>query len=188
MKNYYHILGLENGASEDEIRSAFRAKAKVFHPDVNPASDAHERFLECQQAYAFLMDQTQRHNFDKMLRAEAISREELQRREMIYKLWVEHQQRKARTRSAMESVRYDAEGNPLKRKIWRRVNMAYNIAFLLLFLSVIVIPVQGYIKELNLPESQQRSIVFFLVPMIVGAIFLGYGYYYWFILDTDTHD
>ena len=188
MKNYYHILGLDNGASEDEIRSAFRAKAKAFHPDVNPAPDAHERFLECQQAYAFLMDQTQRHNFDTMLRAEAISREELQRQEMIYKLWVEHQQRKARTRTAMESVRYDAEGNPLKRKIWRRVNMAYNIAFLLLFLSVIVIPVQGYIKELNLPESQQRSILFFLVPMIVGAIFLGYGYYYWFILDTDTHD
>ena len=188
MKNYYHILDLEPGASEDEIRSAFRAKAKALHPDVNPSSDAHEQFLECQQAYAFLMDHTQRFNYDTMLRSEAISREELQRREMIYKLWVEHQQRKARSRTAMESVRYDVEGNPLRRKIWRSVNLVYNISFLLLFLSVIIIPIHSYTQELNRPETQQRSILFFLVPMLVGCIFLGYGYYYWFILNTDTEE
>jgi hypothetical protein len=134
------------------------------------------------------MDHTQRHNYNTMLRAEAISMEELQRRELIYKLWVEHQQRKARTRTAMEAVRYDVEGNPLRRKIWRRVNMIYNCIFLLLFLSVVIIPIHSYTQELNRPESQQRSILFFLVPMLVGAIFLVYGYYYWFILDTDTRD
>jgi hypothetical protein len=187
MKNYYHILGIEAGASEEEIRSAFRLKAKELHPDVNPDPTAHERFMECQQAYSFLMNHTQRHNYDTMLNAEKISIAELQRRVMVYKLWVEHQQRKARTRSAMEAVRYDAKGNPIARKIWKGVNLVYNITFLLLFLSVILVPIYNYAQELERPENMQRSPLFFIVPMAVGVVFLAYGYYYWFILKTD-HD
>jgi hypothetical protein len=186
MKNYYHILGINAGASEDEIRSAFRSKAKELHPDVNPDPTAHERFMECQHAYSFLMDHTQRHNYDAILNAKKISLAELQRREMVYKLWVEHQQRKARTRTAMESVRYDSQGNPLTRKIWRGVNLIYNTSFLLLFLSVIIIPIYNYSVDLERPEQLQRSPLFFLVPMLVGVIFLAYGYYYWFILKTDN--
>jgi len=186
MKNYYHVLGVHPGATEDEIRSAFRSKAKELHPDVNPSPKAHEEFLECQQAYSFLTDQAQRNNYDAMLNAEKISQEDLRRREMIYKLWVEHQQRKARTRSAMESVRFDSHGNPLTRKIWRGVNLAYNILFMLLFLSVILVPLYNYSKELERPELQQRSPLFFIMPMIVGTVFLVYGYYYWFILKTDS--
>jgi curved DNA-binding protein CbpA len=186
MKNYYHILGVKPGASEEEIRTAFRTKAKEFHPDVNPNPTAHERFMECQQAYSFLMDATQRHNYDTMLNADKISAAELQRRELVYKLWVEHQQRKARTRSAMESVRYDAKGNPIARKIWKGVNLVYNITFLLLFLSVIIVPIYNYSQELERPENMQRSPLFFIIPMAVGSVFLAYGYYYWFILKTDN--
>lgn len=186
MKNYYDILGLQFGASEEEIRTAFRAKAKRFHPDVNADPDAHERFMECQQAYSFLIDHTQRHNYDTILRAEKISTDELRRREMVYKLWIEHQQRKARTRTAMEAVRYDSEGNPLGRKILKGVNLAYNILFLFLFLSVIIIPIINYLRDIERPEHQQRPILYFLVPMCVGVIFLVYGYYYWFILKTDN--
>jgi len=133
-----------------------------------------------------LMDHAQRHNYDAMLNAEKISAAELQRRELVYKLWVEHQQRKARTRTAMESVRYDSQGNPLTRKIWRGVNLLYNITFLLLFLSVIVIPIYNYSVDLERPAHLQRSPIFFVVPMVVGIIFLAYGYYYWFILKTDN--
>ncbi len=186
MKNYYHILGVNHEATEDDIRSAFRSKAKELHPDVNPSPNAHEQFLECQQAYSFLMDRAQRQNYDTMLQSERISEADLRRRELVYKLWVEHQQRKARTRNAMEAVRYDAQGNPLKRKIWKGVNLAYNIIFLLLFLSVIIVPIYNYSKDLERPESQQRSPIFFLTPMIVGVIFLVYGYYYWFVLKTDN--
>jgi hypothetical protein len=174
------------GASEEEIRSAFRTKAKELHPDVNPDATAHERFMECQQAYSFLMDQTQRHKNDTILNAEKISIAELQRRELVYKLWVEHQQRKARTRTAMEAVRYDAKGNPIAKKIWKGVNLVYNITFLLLFLSVIIVPIYNYGQELQRPENMQRSPLFFIIPMAVGTVFLAYGYYYWFILKTDN--
>jgi curved DNA-binding protein CbpA len=186
MKNYYHILGLEAGASEEEIRSAFRSKAKEFHPDVNPSEGARDRFMECQQAYAFLMDEQQRVNYNSILQAKKISQGELQRREMMYKNWVEHQQRKARARNAMEAVRYDAEGNLLTSRMWKGVNMVYNVIFMLLFLSVIFVPFYNYYQEQQLPEALQRSILFYIAPMLVGMIFLGYGYYYWFILKTDN--
>lgn len=186
MKNYYHILGVDADASEDEIRSAFRTKAKELHPDVNPSPEAHEQFLECQQAYSFLIDKAQRQNYDTMMHAEKISDADLRRRELVYKLWVEHQQRKARTRTAMESVRFDAQGNPLKRKIWKGVNLFYNILFMLLFLSIVIIPIHNYSKELERPENAQRSPIFFITPIVVGVIFLVYGYYYWFILKTDN--
>ncbi|MFM9004686.1 MAG: J domain-containing protein, partial [Flavobacteriales bacterium] len=103
----------------------FPLKAKELHPDVNPSPAAHEQFLECQQAYAFLIDKAQRQNYDALLQAEKISEADLRRRELVYKLWVEHQQRKARTRTAMEAVRFDAHGNPLRRKIWKGVNLFY---------------------------------------------------------------
>ena len=89
------------------------------------------------------------------------------------------------TRSAMEAVRYDAKGNPIARKIWKGVNLIYNITFLLLFLSVILVPIYNYAQELERPENMQRSPLFFIVPMAVGVVFLAYGYYYWFILKTD---
>ncbi|MFM7234333.1 MAG: J domain-containing protein [Flavobacteriales bacterium] len=186
MKNYYQILGLHPDASEEEIRSAFRSKAKELHPDVNPSPAAHEQFLECQQAYAFLTDAAQRQNYDTLLRNEKITEADMRRRELVYKLWVEHQQRKARTRTAMEAVRYDAQGNPLRRKIWKGVNLAYNVLFMFLFLSVVIVPLYNYSKDLERPENMQRSPIFFITPMIVGIIFLVFGYYYWFVVKTDN--
>jgi len=50
----YSILNLSPGASPGDIRSAFRKKAKLLHPDKNQASDAHEQFVLLHEAYAKL--------------------------------------------------------------------------------------------------------------------------------------
>lgn len=57
MKDYYRILGINNGASKDEIRTAYRKLSKKFHPDVNQGDKFFEqRFKEIEEAYNVLMN------------------------------------------------------------------------------------------------------------------------------------
>lgn len=54
----YKLFGLNPGASEKEIRKKYRALAKKYHPDVNSDEKSNKRFLEIQEAYAFLLQET----------------------------------------------------------------------------------------------------------------------------------
>lgn len=56
MKNPYDVLGISYGASPEEIKEAYRAKAKEFHPDKNPGREewAEDRFKEANEAYGRL--------------------------------------------------------------------------------------------------------------------------------------
>ncbi len=64
-RDYYEVLGVSKDASEAEIKSAFRKKAKEFHPDVNKSPDAAEKFKEAQEAYACLSDKDNRAKYDQ---------------------------------------------------------------------------------------------------------------------------
>jgi molecular chaperone DnaJ len=64
-RDYYDILGVSRSASKDELKQAFRRLAREFHPDVNKAADAEERFKEINEAFAVLSDDEKRAAYDR---------------------------------------------------------------------------------------------------------------------------
>ena len=64
-RDYYEVLGVDKSADEKEIKMAFRRLAKKYHPDVNKAPDAEEKFKEAQEAYAVLSDEKRRKQYDQ---------------------------------------------------------------------------------------------------------------------------
>lgn len=64
-RDYYEVLGVARGSSKDDIKRAFRSKARELHPDVNNSADAHERFQELNEAYQVLSDDHKRAAYDR---------------------------------------------------------------------------------------------------------------------------
>src|SRR6476661_3914095 len=64
-RDYYEVLGVARGASEDDIRRAYRRLARQYHPDVNRADGAEAHFKEINEAYEVLSDVGKRSAYDR---------------------------------------------------------------------------------------------------------------------------
>ncbi len=70
MKNYYQILGILENAGLEEIKSAYRKLARIYHPDLSKTKEAEEKFKEINRAYETLSDSLKRADYDQFLHKE----------------------------------------------------------------------------------------------------------------------
>jgi curved DNA-binding protein len=63
-RDFYQILGVSRGASQDEIQRAYRTLARTYHPDINSDPAAEERFKDISEAYKVLSDPATRRRYD----------------------------------------------------------------------------------------------------------------------------
>lgn len=65
-RDYYEVLGVSKGASDSDIKRAYRKLAKKYHPDANPdKAEAEEKFKEATEAYEVLSDEKKRQTYDQ---------------------------------------------------------------------------------------------------------------------------
>ena len=64
-RDYYEVLGVPRGASEEDIKKAFRKLALKYHPDRNKEKGAEEKFKEINEAYQVLSDSSLRTKYDQ---------------------------------------------------------------------------------------------------------------------------
>ena len=65
-RDYYEVLGVDKGASDDEIKKAFRQQAKKYHPDLHPGDqEAEAKFKEINEAYSILYDPDKKSKYDQ---------------------------------------------------------------------------------------------------------------------------
>ncbi|MEY4412559.1 MAG: hypothetical protein RL560_818, partial [Actinomycetota bacterium] len=64
MADYYDLLGIDRGATQDDIKKAYRKIARELHPDVNPDPEVQNKFKEVTAAYDVLSDPQKRQQYD----------------------------------------------------------------------------------------------------------------------------
>lgn|GEM_PF-4923840 len=101
--DFYNLLGVSATASAVEIKSAFRIRAKLFHPDINGSTDAGDNFRMLYIAYDTLTDPVKRKFYDQLLTDDAKTD-----KEWISRAAYEKMQRRAAMRARMyANMQYD---------------------------------------------------------------------------------
>ncbi len=160
---YYQILGLSSTASIDEIKRAYRQKARMYHPDINNSPEAKDLFILATEAYEFLIA-----NHGLLADDDEAFRQAMDD-------WRKYRQDRSRMRANAYArasyIRFK------KTKFYRttRILDGTSIIFsLIISIVVIIYTIFGYIYRLKhpLPDDQNPTVLSFIMFLMVGMLFL----------------
>ncbi len=161
--DYYKILGIQQNASDDVIRKAYRKKAMEYHPDRNNSPDAQEMFIRITEAYEYLISHPWRRN---------ITEEEVRRN---YQAWIDYRRAEARKRAEAYAKASYAEFR--KSPIYKSTTVIDGtMVFLGLLLATMVIftSVYGYIYRMRIAGTpkEEPSLMLAAVSLIIGISYM----------------
>ncbi len=141
MNNYYQILGVTQNATLDQIKKAYRTKAKYLHPDRNKSESAHEQFILLNEAYEYLLNTTG-HSTNRINR----QKQQAQKQAAYQQQWQEKEREKARARAREYArMRYEAYIKSDIYKTTEAINVLADVLVTALVLMLVVgLPVLSY--------------------------------------------
>ncbi len=157
---YYQLLGLSADASIDDIKRAYRQKARMYHPDLNHSPDAKDKFILATEAYEFLIA-----NFDRLSNDEESYRETL---EYWHKYRQDRAKRRANAYARASYIKFKKTKFYRATRIFDGTTIILGLAFSIL---MIVFTIFGYINRLNNPIAGLNPIFPMIMFLTTGMVF-----------------
>ena len=168
--SYYRILEVSENASDEEIRKAYRSKAKLYHPDVNQSPDAHTMFVLLTAAYDTLINRNKRISYERRRQSHDPFR--------AYNQWVARQKAQAENNTQKRYHDFIKRREKLRSNtflyyqslafVYLATAFCYCFAGFLIIICSIVI----FLKH--------PVWFFFLLPFICAGIFLIRSTFFWY--------
>jgi hypothetical protein len=159
--DYFQILGLPLNSSVEDIKRAYRQKARMYHPDLNHSPDAKDKFILATEAYEFLIA-----NLDRITKND----EESYREAMEY--WHKYRQDRAKRRAnAYARASYI---NFKKTKFYRATRIFDGTTIILglaFSILVIVFTIYGYIYRLDDAVTGINATFSMVMLLTMGMVF-----------------
>lgn len=165
---YYKILGVQKNASLEDIKKAYRAKAKILHPDKNKSPDAHENFILLNEAYEYLQNLKTRKFYDQAKKAYTTQPKTKRPSEN----WKDTEREKARARAQQYAKMQYEEF--IKTDFYKSVvsldTIASHLGFFIALTVVVVVPIVATILYGVAGLAAGLLINFIALPITVSAI------------------
>ncbi len=169
LSDYYKILDIPVNSSVEEIKKAYRKKARLYHPDINHAPDAKDKFIKATEAYDFLIS-----NHDKSL---TVEEEYIKVMEEWTKLMRERSQQRARyyARKSYASFRTS--------KYYRSTRILNESSVIFIFaisIMVFIYTILGFIIRIRNPEPDEKGppIFSFILLLTLSLILFSVSFFY----------
>jgi DnaJ-class molecular chaperone len=167
--DYYEILGLPVNSSIEEIKKAYRRKARLYHPDINPSPDAKDQFISITEAYEFLIANHEKIKYDDQAYQQAMED------------WRKYRQDRSRKKAtAYARTPYNTFKNTKFYKTTRIFDGTTIIFSFIISIMVIIFTVYGYFFRLKnpIPGMEKPSVLSFLMLLLLGMVFFVVSFIY----------
>ena len=169
LTDYYRILDIPVDSSIEEIKKAYRIKARAYHPDINHTPEAKDMFIEATEAYEFLI-------------ANHVSiKDENQSYEQAMEDWRKYRQSRSRRRAnAYARTSYGSFKNTKFYKTTKIFDGTTIILSFVISIMVLIYTVYGYIYRLHhpIPGLEKPSVFVFVMLLFLGMIFFVVSFIY----------